>query len=235
MKTNQLMSVRIGDHELPIEHKTQMGSLKQLWDIGNSYRIKKGLTPMKLESYKLSEDLREFCYSVEMKLFGETEIKHWKDSEIIGGRAPNLANESRIITTKRGKSIGGTWAHLYILIDAATKLDTDFRADVFEVFIEGKILQHRDESGDAYKAMNIALDLAIEEVDRATRVARYRTLANTIADAVGIPEGDKRWNQATYEQLEKRTKLESSVTMVLRNNLIKDFEHLLDTIPNLAS
>lgn len=227
MKTNQLMDVAIGTDRIQIEHKSQMGNLKQVWEIGNTYRRAKGLAPKDMHAWLKSRDLMEYVMELEIKMFGESNIQ-------LGEQRESAANQTSLVETRRGKH-GGTWAHLYILIDAATYLDPKFKVEVYQTFIEGKILQHRDESGDAYIAMNIALDLTIPEVDRKARVTRYRMLANSIADAVGVPEGEKRWNRASYEQLEKRTKLEASVTMVLRIDIIKDFDHLLQTIPNLAS
>ncbi len=42
-----------------------------------------------------------------------------------------------VIQSKRGKG-GGTWGHLYIMLDLATQLDSDFKVLVFETFIKGK-------------------------------------------------------------------------------------------------
>ena len=74
-----------------------------------------------------------------------------------GRLTESLAKTSSLFVTKRGKG-GGTWAHLYILLDAATFLDPDFKYQVYKTFVEGKLLQHRDESGDRYKPFNMAID-----------------------------------------------------------------------------
>ncbi len=44
-----------------------------------------------------------------------------------------------VIKTKRGKG-GGTWGHLYIMLDLATQLDANFKVLVFETFINPKYL-----------------------------------------------------------------------------------------------
>ena len=43
MKTNQMMTVKIGKANVQIDHLTTMGSLNDVLAIGNSYRISRGL------------------------------------------------------------------------------------------------------------------------------------------------------------------------------------------------
>ncbi len=42
MKTDQKMSVQLGEATVTIHHKTMMGSLNEILAIGNSFRLKKG-------------------------------------------------------------------------------------------------------------------------------------------------------------------------------------------------
>lgn len=130
MKTNQLMAVNFGGHILHIEHLTKIGSLTDLWGIGNGYRVAKGLNPLRLDSYLTSPETQEFVDAIErdlgiskshgssdLQLFdlpGKSKSLDSRDSKL--GRVPTI--KSPLIITKRGKN-GGTWAHLYILIDIA--------------------------------------------------------------------------------------------------------------------
>ena len=230
MKTNQLMNVSVGNAgQFQIEHKTQMGNLKQVWEIGNSYRRNRNLPAKDMKSWLRSKDLGEYVEALERSILGASEIDLTTNA---AGTTISLAKQSELMQTRRGVN-GGTWAHLYILLEAATYLDPDFKVQVYRTFVEGKLLQHRDESGDAYKAMNIAMDIAFPEQNEKARVARYITLANTIADYLDVPKGKGRWNKASYEQLEKRTKIEESLTIILRNGFARDFQQILTSIPNI--
>ena len=84
----------------------------------------------------------------------------------LSSRGTTLAKtiESPLITTKRGKG-GGTWAHLYILLDAAARLDPQFKHKMYKTFVEGKLLQWRDDGGDEFINLNIAIDAYLPERD----------------------------------------------------------------------
>ena len=52
----------------------------------------------------------------------------------------------------------GTWLNLYLLLDLAEWLDIDLWYEVKKTFVEGKILEYRDNGGEAFKALNDAID-----------------------------------------------------------------------------
>ncbi len=158
MKTNQLMQVRLGDLILPIEHSTMMGSLNTLWDYGNTIRRMKGLTALEMQNYVRSPEVLEFAVVIErnLKTVESTVYDLHVESDAFG-RAVIAGGELTVIRTKRGKG-GGTWAHLYLLIDAAARLDAEFKYKVYETFVTNRLLEWRDESGDAFLEMNVALD-----------------------------------------------------------------------------
>jgi hypothetical protein len=65
MKTNQLMEVRLGKFGVvPIWHKTQMGKLNDVLEIGNAIRESKGLKPKKLDTYLRSKTTWELILKV---------------------------------------------------------------------------------------------------------------------------------------------------------------------------
>lgn len=145
---------------------------------------------------------------------------------------PNLVETitktSRLFKTRRGR-YGGTWTHLYVLIDAAAYLDPDFKVQVYKTFIEGKLLQRRDEGGENFKAVNIAIDAYLPGRDGKDNQFLFINLANLIADKFGLPEvekGKNRWNDATLHQTEARAKIEETLTIMLRTRLVKDWDHL---------
>ena len=144
-----------------------------------------------------------------------------------------------MFVTKRGKG-GGTWAHLYILLDAATFLDPDFKFQVYKTFVEGKILQYRDESGDRYKPFNMAIDQLPDRVGKDNKWL-YVHAANLLAERIGLPAvsempvDDKgkpmnRWNAATAHQLSARADAEKMLTGMVQFGVVRDWEHLKELI-----
>lgn len=67
MKTNQIMKLDFSGSTLEIEHKTQFGSLTDLWRIGNSIRREKGLTELYMEHYLRSPETLELVQAIERK------------------------------------------------------------------------------------------------------------------------------------------------------------------------
>ena len=131
-----------------------------------------------------------------------------------------------VIETRRGRRNSGTLAHLYILIDASAYLDPEFKLQLYKTFVEGKLLEWRDISGDNYKDMMLALDkhLPCEESERR---GRYIALAATIKDKCKVAS---TWNHATKEQLKMRAKIESKITAVLETGFTPSFSALLGAI-----
>ena len=238
MQTNQTMTVAIGHNVFSIDHKTMMGNLNQFWDCGNAYRIEKGLPAKHLENWVRSSETAEYVAVVEKELFGfkSVESTDYKNSS---GLVGTITKTSTLFRTKRGKG-GGTWAHLYILLDAATFLDPDFKFQVYKTFVEGKILQYRDESGDRYKPFNMAIDQLPDRVGKDNKWL-YVHAANLLAERIGLPAvsempvDDKgkpmnRWNAATAHQLSARADAEKMLTNYIQMGFVRNWEHLKELI-----
>ncbi len=161
MKTDQKMVVQLGNATVKIHHKTMMGSLNDILTIGNSYRLAKGLRELELKEYLYRESTWELIEATENKinensLNGENlTIIDFDKYRRTNGQIdyPKLMKNFSVIKTKRGKG-GGTWGHLYIMLDLATQLDANFKVLVFETFIKSKILEWRDLGGDNYILLN---------------------------------------------------------------------------------
>jgi len=149
--------------------------------------------------------------SIEYSARGDT-------AKVVGGKLTCLK-------TKRGR-YAGTWANIYILIDAAMKLDPAFKVRVVDTFIKGKILEYRDQSGDGYKALCAVMDDAGLIKDKWD----YSTIAQAIAFKVLGTRQRELWNLATKEQLAERDKLEVSLTFAVKNGLISSVKQVLSLI-----
>lgn len=232
MKTNQLMQVTIGSYSQPIEHKTMMGHLNALWDYGNGLRATKGLTPLQMKDWLMSTQTRELVEALGRK-YSEpnsgistiTKVDPRGRSSLV-----DLTKNTSFIKTKRGTG-GGTWVHLYLMLDAAAWLDADFKLQLYDTFINNKILQWREDSGDEFINLNIAIDAYLPEREGKENTGIFIQVAKQLK--AKILNGEEVWNTATFSQLEKRAKIEKDLCNFLKLGMIKNYEHLKEVIAKL--
>lgn len=224
MKTNMMMQIKIGIHTLPIGHLDMMGSLTDLWNIGNSYRTAKGLKPLDMKNYARSPETIEFINILNEK-FKCVENTHLKNVSIDSEGLPIF------IKTKKGRHGGGTWAHLYILLDAASRLDAEFKFLIMEAFVTNKILQWRDDSGDNFIALNAAIDAYLPDRKDKSNMGLFIQCAILLKDKIK-PDGNT-WNTANYQQLKLRTNYEARLVDYLKMGMVRDWEHLKELIHKL--
>jgi len=243
MKTNQIMQLSFDDYNLEIGHKDMMGSLTSLWSIGNAMRVKKGLRELDMKHYMTSPETLELVKACEVE-FGYRNIEdvdfieesNSADSAELEKRSTKKKGtvktiKSPLIRVKEGR-YGGTWCHLYILLDAAGKLDASFKVQIYKRVVEGGLLQWRDDSGDAYKALNIAIDkLCVTQSGHNAYPAIYMNVANKIRKKVNPTGGN--WNTATHDELSCRTKIENSLITFIQADLVTGYEHLMSLIDKL--
>jgi len=235
MKTNQRMLVEIGNHRQEIDHLTMMGHLNALWEYGNSLRREKGLPPARLDHWLAHRNTCEFIISLQKEEDANSPATGYlkKQFEVVAdnnGRHTIKGDELTIIKTKRGKS-GGTWAHLYLLLKAAAHLDTDFELQVYKTFVTNRILQWRDDSGDEFKSLNIAIDAYLPDRKSKDNKGVYIQCARALKAKIN-PDGGQ-WNTASYDQLELRTLYERRLIDFMRMGLVRNYEHLKELIDNL--
>jgi hypothetical protein len=238
MKTNKMMTVNFGGHTMGIEHLTGIGNLTELWAIGNAYREKRGLAPLDLNNWlrrpQTDEFVRVIEYNLNLDNTGDSKCVDSTYLEVIENtkksRGQVATLKSPLIVTKKGR-YGGTWAHLYLLIDAATYLDAQFKFEVYETFITHKLLEWRDSSGDNFKSLNLAIDAYLPEREGKDNKGVYIQIALAIKRKI-LPDGDD-WNTATPAQLEKRTQIEQHLITILRIGLIRDYAHMKEVVAKL--
>lgn len=138
-----------------------------------------------------------------------------------------LANKEGIqepIRTKRGKG-GGTWAHLYILVDAAMYLSPELKTEIIKVFVHNRLLQVRNDSSDDFIELNAQIALCAQDVfGKPSHNGHYINLAKIIKSRV-LSEGEE-WNNACSDKLMERDRIEISLTTMLRCGVVRDWEHL---------
>lgn len=201
MKTNQIMEVEFSRGILQIGHKDMMGDLVDLFNMGNSYRLDKGLDIISRDKY-LS--------------LGSTK-------ELIDKVTKNTG--SAAYTAKKGKG-GGAWAHLYILVDAAMYLDVDFKLEIIERSVNDKLLRWRDESGNNFIDLNAQVSISAEAVfGKPAHTGHYVALATILRRRV-LPDNHPGWNNATPAELQERSRIEDAMTTMLKCGVVRDWEHL---------
>ena len=171
-----------------IGHKTRMGKVADVMAIGNLIREHKGLRVIELREVLSKQDLWEFIDALqrhnsnypdsgELKTLTESTNYNHPNSGIIpelktvlnfenketkgtDGKvkyAPLITQFPELIQSKRGK-YGGTWAELHILLKIAAYLDKDLEVIIYKTFVDGKLLELRDEGGEQFKELNTLID-----------------------------------------------------------------------------
>ncbi len=202
MKTNQKMLVNFKYGTLEIGHKDYMGNLTELFAIGNRYRYDElNADPVYIRNWlKLDKTI---AYIKEV----ESEISR------------------PAITTTRGRT-GVTYAHLYILLLAAQDLSPKFQLEIHKTFIRGRLLELRDDSGDAFIELNDSIAAAaIPILGKPSHRGHYIAIANIIKERASLGE-DQSWNNATGAQIHKRLRIEDGLINLLRLGVVKDWGHL---------
>ena len=195
-----LMTVAFPKGELKVWHSSMMGNLADVFAIGNAYRLEEGKHNLPMSAWIQRQDVVEYIAYLTNKL-GKPAIER-----------------------RKGKG-GGTYAHLKIMVDAASQLSPQFKDEVYDTFIQQRILAHRDESGENFKDMNSLLALhAIEVLGKPAHNGHFINLAKIIKTKVGVDD----WNTASAYQLHKRNDIEQRIGDFLRLGVVRDWEHLKD-------
>ena len=207
MKTNQLMSVAFSEGVVNVFHNTAMGDLTQLWKVGTIMRVNNGMAVPQLNNFLQSQSTKDFIEVCERK-----------------------TGKPCIEVTGRGKN-GRTWASIHMMIYAAEYLSTEFHFEVIDAFINNKILEWRDVSGDEFKALNIAIDNYLPGRDGKSNKGIYINTAKMLLGKVN--PSITTWNDATADELRERAVIENKLVTTLHLGLIRDWEHMKEIIEKI--
>lgn len=207
MKTNQLMSVAFSEGVVNVFHNTAMGDLTQLWKVGTIMRVNNGMAVPQLNNFLQSQSTKDFIEVCERK-----------------------TGKPCIEITGRGKN-GRTWASIHMMIYAAEYLSTEFHFEVIDAFINNKILEWRDVSGDEFKALNIAIDNYLPGRDGKSNKGIYINTAKMLLGKVN--PSITTWNDATADELRERAVIENKLVTTLHLGLIRDWEHMKEIIEKI--
>ena len=200
-----LLTVPFSKGTIKIWHSSYMGSIADVFQLGNSYRFSEGKSSLQLAAWITRQDVSEYIAYL---------------SEALGRPA---------VITKKGKG-GGTWAHLKILIDAATSLSPAFKDEVYDTFISGRLLAVRDESGELFKDVNSTLALYAESIlGKDAHQGHFIQLAKTMRIKI-LSDGHPGWDFADAKQLQDRSRVEQFVCSAMEAGLITSWEQLKNSV-----
>ena len=270
LKINQMMKIQIANFgTIEIGHKTEMGNVAQVIEMGNEERKRKSLRPMTIEEILRKQSFWEFVIarntldfkSVNLTDFTNNhstnieqsvilnkfvslneeanglvssnfkELKNYKDlmgqinySELMK-KFPNL------IKSKRGR-YGGTWAELYILLKIASMLDKDLEVAIYDVFIKSQILTHRDNGGESFKKLNIAIDKYIPSPSGNSQ-GQFRAIAILLRKKLEITS-TKGYNEKEHNAKiqQKRDEIEKFLIGILQMKFVTSYEQLKTAVEN---
>ena len=184
-----------------------MGSLTDLFSIGNAMRVGEGKKAAVLSQFLESGRTIDFASVIQ---------------DVHGIKAYEVAG--------RGAT-GGTWACLQMMIFAAEYLSPRFHLEVIDAFINNKILEWRDVSGDEFKALNIAIDNYLPGRDGKSNKGIYINTAKMLLEKVN--PSIRTWNDASADELRERATIENKLVTTLQLGLIKDWEHMKEIIEKI--
>ena len=116
---------------------------------------------------------------------------------------------------KSGRGKGShTWLHPLLFIDMALSISPKLKIETYEWMFDN-LIKYRNESGSSYKKMCGALF-----VHQKNKVS-FQLYIKEVAEKIKLACNTTDWNEASEEQLAKRTKLHDSIALladVLNNN-----------------
>lgn len=159
-----------------------------------------------------------FCLTDMMKVINKKRILDGLSATSLGNyfnAAPTkeflkeLAREKGIDEKKlcAGNRKAGTWAHPYVLIDLSLWGCPSLKVRVYD-WIYDSLLQRRNNSGDAFKEMNMVLDRIFKI---GGKYWNYTKVAVKIAEELDLKDIKNRWQYATEHQLKLRDILQREI------------------------
>ena len=265
LKTNQMMKVQIGNFGIiEIGHKTEMGRVSQVIEMGNKRRKENGLKPKLLDHILNKSEFWEFIIArntLFYQNFNSLKLRELKNVDRMGFMPYKITKQLSIksdftildnyqdlvgqiqyselikkfphlIKSKRGRN-GGTWAELYILLKIASMLDKDLEVAIYDVFIKSQILQYRDNGGDSFKKLNLAIKKYIPS-SSGNNQGRFIQIAKLLREKLEITN-TKGYNEIEHnlEIQKRRDEIEKNLIFSLQSKLITSYKQLKNVIENL--
>lgn len=219
-QANVVLEVDFAGEIVMADAKTGMVSLNDIFEVGNTRRVAKGLPAKELKKFFENDDTIEFMDAL---------VKHENVDILNGEKIAQLENPTSkdILTISKRGRYGGTWGHLLLAVKLATWLDKDFEVQVYKTFVEGKLFDFRLLGIDNYKLLcsSMSRKFYCDSYD-------YSDVATEINKKCNNGEFIKGWNyrNATPEIQKLRNDLMDFVIRMLDMEMIRSKNDVLRVI-----
>lgn len=207
MKTPQIMQRSLNGMIVRQNHKTSMFNANDLLE---AYNAQNKSAPKRLDYYTKTKATQEYINVIREQLAKNSNTSKSSKLEFPLALA---VDESEVIKTSRGRVNGGTWMHPYLFLDFAMWLSPEFKYQCM-VWLHDQLIKFRDEAGDTFKEVNLALGQQRQIV----YIEEARMINGLVFDSA---KGGQR-NEATEEQLELLNKLQKADVKLIKQGLTFD-------------
>jgi hypothetical protein len=269
VKINQDLSFMIG-------HKTKMGKVDTILHHGNMLREQRGLRPITMNNILKKSDFWEFVIARNTQNYIKTQTAEsalckygtatqTSDSDVCISSDYSILNEYKdrhgelqyselvkqfplLIKSQRGGKVEnrGYWMDLHLLLKLASILDKDLEVQIYDIFINGQILENRDRGGEAFKALNDAIDTLPDRLEKAKKrnisIVKnnkhvYRHISDEVQKALGTYDnGSHGYNEEEHssEVQKNRATLLDFLTNGIKFKMITSYPQLKEVIRNFT-
>ncbi|EJF05835.1 KilA-N domain-containing protein, partial [Thiovulum sp. ES] len=230
------------NYSVQIGHLSKVGKLNDVLEIGNKYRKEKGLREIEMREWLRKEATWEFIIEVERKYGTSFQtpdsgvcLSNHKNKETGQIDFALLVKQFSVIKSQRGgkPENRGYWANLYIMLDLASFLDPVLKLEMYEVFINQKILFWRDVGGDNFKEFNKIVDTLPDRKEK-NNTGIYVSMSKRIRQKLSILS-TKGYNEKEHDSLVQENRAEWLKTLGFAINVgwIKSFDELKNAFDKL--
>ncbi len=244
MKTNQVMKRQLGG--LEVQQRTKDGMFNataflQQWSANTGEE-------KHIYHFLANSNTQEFILALVEDIESEKAEKDWENCDlqlIENQQVPNTRKsvyleciENQLLTntpkgefkppkevmvTVRGNN-GGTWMHPLLFIKFAMWLNPRFEVQVLK-FVQDKMLQYRNEAGEAYKELSAAIGRIVEK-------ERMHEVMSTVGKGINYilwnrHEDGERNNHAEESEMRRLFDYERHVAALINDEFITDADQLM--------
>lgn len=209
MKTAQIMERNLNGFIVRQNHKTGMFNATDLLKVfkKNNPRSKK-----RIDKYLETNSTVEYVNVIKMRLESQ-KSKVPAQGELEFTLTKAIDKDGDVVQSKSGRVNGGTWMHPYLFIDFAMWLSPEFKYECMK-WLHDNLIQFRDQAGESFKEINIALT---EEAGHELRQIEYIREAKMINSMVFDNGKGGQRNQATEAQLDLLDKLQKADIKMIKD------------------
>ena len=212
------------DFSISANWKNHTIRLNDLEDAANKIRTAKREETFaigdKLDSFKRSNEIEAFVRSLERKESNSNSVNLTENNN--SPRNGSNYFSSPLIISKTGR-YGGTWVHPLIALRFAAWLDPDLEVEIYTRFLEHKIIEKRVESSDTWNKLRYSYSRMIGQ---SFKFYHFVHIANAISEKLNCDD----WDTADTGTLDKRTKIQDTLSFLIDSKVITTREGVLRTI-----